>query len=219
MSRRLLCIEGLRYRVGDFSLAVDGLRLETSDYPCVSGPTGSGKTTLLELIAGIRRAASGRIFYRGEDVTRAPPENRFVGFAYQDNLLLPFLNVEANILFGATVGGRKIDAETLARAETLMEKMAIGHLRRRFPRHLSGGERQRVSLARALLLKPPLLLLDEPLSSINPAMREELRLFLKSFCRREQIAVVHVTHDTAEEEALATRSAVLKNGSVIAAVN
>lgn len=205
-------LRGLEYRVGSFSLSVPRLDLYRGEYLCVVGPTGSGKTTMLELIAGIRRAKAGTVRYRGSDVTRAAPEERFMGFAYQDSLLLPFLDVEDNILFGARSGGRRLTPEVERRAGALMERMGIGELQNRRPVGLSGGERQRVSLARSLLLRPPLLLLDEPLSALDEERRRSIRALLKEYQEAEGITVVHVTHDREEVDALATAVAVMDDG-------
>lgn len=212
MSGPILSAERIEHRAGSFALSVKALRIETGEYVCLTGPSGSGKTTLLETIAGIRRLHAGSIRYRGVDVTKSPPEERFIGFAYQDSLLLPFLNAEDNILFGARAGSRYVDGASRDRARALMARMGIEPLRERFPRHLSGGERQRVSLARALLRKPPLALLDEPLASLDPELRRSLRDFLKTLGKEEGIAVLHVTHDAAEAAELADRVVRMRGG-------
>jgi ABC-type sugar transport system ATPase subunit len=122
---------------------------------------------LLELIAGLRQPTAGSIFSNANEITNWLPERRVLGFAYQDSLLYPFLTVRNNILFGAKITGRGKDPTLQERAAVLAATMGIDHLLDRKPRQLSGGEKQRVSLARALLLQPPLLLLDEPLSALD----------------------------------------------------
>lgn len=204
-------LETLRYRVGGFALAVDRLSVSAGEYLCVVGATGCGKTALLELIAGLRVPDSGRIRHYGRDVTREPPERRRFGFAYQDALLYPFLTVEGNIRFGAE--GRR--EETEARYRELVDRMGIGDIAGRYPRALSGGERQRVSLARALLPQPKLLLLDEPLSALDAHRKWMLRDLLAGIHRDEGVTVVHVTHDLDEARILASRVALMDGGRVV----
>lgn len=138
-----------------------------------------------------------------------------MGFAYQDSLLYPFLNVRENILFGAKVQKRHRDPSIQIRYRELLDVLGIGQVADRSPRFLSGGERQRVSLARALLLSPPLLLLDEPLSALDTQRRLALRELLKGIHCRDGVAVLHVTHDLSEVESLANKLVVLRDGRIV----
>lgn len=214
MNTPLLELQGISYAAGVFRLQEISFRLAAGGYLIVAGPTGSGKTVLLEVIAGLRSPAQGRVLYQGKDITALPPEKRRLGFAYQDSLLYPFLNVRENILFSARVKGVADRTEVRQYLTELSETMGIHHLWKRFPVFLSGGEKQRVSLARALLLRPPLLLLDEPLSSLDPQTKSHLQELLHLIHQREGITVVHVTHDENEARQLGTGMIVLKDGKV-----
>lgn len=212
MNGAFLQLSQLTCRTGHFCL--DGLDLEVpaGEYLMITGPTGSGKTMLLELIAGLRKPTTGRIFLNGAEITAWLPERRALGFAYQDSLLYPFLTVRDNILFGAQMSGRLKETGLRERGDYLAEVMEIGHLRDRYPRWLSGGEKQRVSLARALLLQPPLLLLDEPLSALDGRTRQTIRELLRQLHEREKMTVLHVTHDPEDLDRLGTGAVELERG-------
>ncbi|MCW2278200.1 ABC transporter ATP-binding protein [Heliophilum fasciatum] len=213
MKRELLLdVQGLSLTAGAFSLQSLSFQVHRDDYLVIVGPTGSGKTLLLEALAGLVAVEAGRIFYQQQDITAAPPETRRFGFAYQDSLLYPHLTVRENILFGAAVQGRAKAPEIRRRLTELAEVLAIGPILNRHPERLSGGERQRVSLARALLLQPPLLLLDEPLSALDPQTRAGLQQLLRHIHRDEGVAVIHVTHDFAEAMHLGTNMLLLNEG-------
>lgn len=209
---KTLSVQNLNYSAGAFSLSNISFELSAKSYTCVVGETGSGKTVLLELLAGIRRAETGSISFLGKDITSSPPEKRKIGFAYQDSLLFPFLTVEENILLGAKIRGMEKDKEVLRRYARLLHRMGIEHLSSRKPWFLSGGERQRVSLARALLLQPKLLLLDEPLSALDASCRKDMRQLLKDVHTQEECCIIHVTHDIAEVETLSTDCFIMKKG-------
>lgn len=214
MSRILLVVDRLTVNVGGFSLKDIKFSMEPDDYVIILGSTGCGKTVTLEAIAGLRAPTGGAIFLNGRDITHQPPERRSLGFAYQDSLLYPFLSVKDNILFGARA--RRIDGapETKQRLEHLAEAMNIAHLLERYPRFLSGGERQRVSLARAILTRPPLLLLDEPLSSLDQQTRYNMQELLREIHCSEGIGIIHVTHDFSEAMQLGSRVIVMRDGRV-----
>lgn len=149
-----------------------------------------------------------------KDITKLPPEKRRLGFAYQDNPLYPFLSVRENILFGARARKLESDQQTLRYMEQLIETMDLTHLLERPPHFLSGGERQRVSLARALLTRPALLLLDEPLSALDPQTRLSIQSLLKDIHCKEKIGIIHVTHDFTEAMHLGTQIILIKNGQI-----
>jgi len=169
------------------------------------GPSGSGKTSLVESIAGLRRA-EGRIAIDGVVISDLPPERRGIGYVPQDVALFPHLDVRDNIRFGGH------DASRFA---TLVDTLELAPLLARMPASLSGGERQRVALARALMIKPRLLLLDEPLASIDQPLRERILLFLRRV-RDLGVPMLYVTHQSFEALALATDCLVLREGAIAA---
>lgn len=179
------------------------LEIAPGEIVTVMGPSGSGKSTLLALIGGlIDRAftAEGRIWIGGTDVTAAPPEHRGVGFLFQDDLLFPHLTVAANLAFGLTSRVR-CRRQRSALLEAALARADLAGFGSRDPTTLSGGQRQRVSLLRTLLSEPRALLLDEPFSRLDTALRHELRAFVFHHVRRRELPTLLVTHDPADAEA------------------
>ncbi len=198
----------------EFHLREINLDVAAGEYFVVLGPTGAGKTVLLETVAGLHQPHKGRIILDGEDVTDAPPERRGIGFVYQDYVLFPHLNVAGNIAFGLKL--RRMARETIEQqVTTISQLLGIDHLLHRRPGTLSGGEAQRVALARALVVEPRLLLLDEPLSALDPGMREGLQRELARVHRELGTTTIHVTHDFEEAVALGDRIAVVNEGRVV----
>jgi ABC-type sugar transport system ATPase subunit len=214
MNAPLLELQQISHTAGVFQLQEISFRLDIGEYLVIAGPTGSGKTMLLEVIAGLRSPTQGRVLFQGKEITNIPPEKRWLGFAYQDSLLYPFLNVRENILFSARVKRVANQLQVKQNLIELSEIMGLTHLWERSPYFLSGGEKQRVSLARALLLRPPLLLLDEPLSALDPQTKHHIQELLSLIHRRENITVVHVTHDENEALQLGTKMVILKDGKI-----
>ncbi len=203
-----------RVELEAFRLAVDELHIGQGEYLVLLGPSGAGKSVLLEVIAGLRLLDSGRVLLDGADVTQLPPERRRVGLVSQKPSLYPHLSVRQNIAFG----GRY---QTLPRAEfdRRVDEMArlvrVEHLLHRRVRRLSGGEGQRVTLARALVTEPRVLLLDEPLGPLDRSMRTDLIDELRRIHDRLKRTTVHVTHDQAEARSLADRVAVMVEGKIL----
>jgi molybdate/tungstate transport system ATP-binding protein len=196
-----------------FQLQDITLKIEKNEFFVLMGPTGAGKTVLLEALAGLLPASRGEIIIGGVDLTKAPPEGRGVGIVYQDYALFPHLTVLDNIRYGLRF--HKIDSqEADVRLQELLETLRISDLKARYPLHLSGGEKQRVALARALILKPMVLLLDEPLSSLDPGFREEIRALLQALHRSSEVTFIMVTHNFSDAFSLAGRAAVINNGRI-----
>ena len=169
------------------------------------GPSGCGKTTSLRLIAGLERPDAGRIVIDGQDVTRLSPQSRGLGMVFQQYALFPNLSAYENIAFALRVR-RQPRAEIERRVGELLAVVHLEEAADRYPHQLSGGMQQRVALARALAAEPPLLLLDEPLSALDAAIRDELRTELRRLQRQLDLTVIYVTHDQAEAMALWTAS-------------
>lgn len=211
----ILELSHLHYPLSSFVLEIDFLKVYQGEYIVIVGQTGSGKTVLLECIAGIRSLKQGRMTLAGKEETNSPSHQRQIGFAYQDSLLFPFLTVEENILFSAKARKCHRDPAIVNRLISLVDRMGIAHLLSRYPQNLSGGERQRVSLARAILLQPPILLLDEPLSALDVNTRNEMSKLLKEIHQQENMTIIHVTHDLSEALQLGTRMIILKQGQIL----
>ncbi len=197
-------------KLGNFTLNAK-LEVEKS-YCVILGPTGAGKSLLLEAVVGILKPDRGYVRIYGEDVTDLPPESREVGFVPQDYALFPNMSVYGNIAYGLKARGAKGVRE---KVEEIAEKLAISHLLDRKPATLSGGEKQRVALARALVVKPKLIVLDEPLSSVDLKTKEKLMDFLKYVHSEFKIPVLHVTHSLVETVTLAEEVAVMRDGRII----
>jgi len=208
----MIRLKAVSLTIGNFALGDVDLQIEKGEYYAVLGPTGSGKTLLLETISGLQQPSSGEIWIGGENVTDLPPERRHIGFMYQDYLLFPHLTVRRNITFG--LRGRERD-QSQARLNELAGLLEIEHLLDRQVAGLSGGEQQRIALARALAPRPQVLLLDEPLSALDPQNRQMVRRELAGLHRKLGTTTVHVTHDFEEALALADRIAVINEGRIV----
>jgi putative spermidine/putrescine transport system ATP-binding protein len=209
-----LILDRVSKRFGE-TIAADGVSLELSRGQVLAllGPSGSGKTTTLRLLAGFESPDSGRIVVDGEDVTRVPPAARRFGMVFQHYALFPHLDVGENIAFGLESLGVKGEALRSRIAESLRLVELEGYERRRVG-ELSGGQQQRVALARALAPEPRVLLLDEPLSNLDPTLRERTRRELRAVIERVGITTVIVTHEQDEAFDLGQIVAVLRAGRV-----
>ncbi len=194
-------------------LAVDNLDLELSQGELVAflGPSGCGKTTTLRMIAGFEQADSGSIYLGGREVGSLPPERRDAGMVFQNYALFPHLTVFENVAFGLQM--RKVPkAEIRERVADILAKVQLTGMEKRYPRQLSGGQQQRTALARALVINPTVLLLDEPLANLDAKLREEMRFYIRTLQQEFGITTVYVTHDQAEALVLADRVAVMRSG-------
>ena len=207
-----LTIENLSINLGEFHLKGISFCLDKADYLTIIGPTGAGKTILLESIIGFWNPDTGRIFLEQQDITQELPEERRIGIVYQDYALLPHFTVFKNIAYGL----RKMQKNNIEdKIYDIASSLGIDHLLHRKPTTLSGGEQQRVALARALIVEPRLLLMDEPLSALDPKTRRETRTLLKHAIQERGTTVIHITHDMKDVWALANKVAVFREGSML----
>ncbi|HUH53227.1 MAG TPA: ABC transporter ATP-binding protein, partial [Microbacteriaceae bacterium] len=176
-------------------------------------PSGSGKTTVLRMIAGFEAPTTGQILLEGQDITDSAPFDREVNTVFQDYALFPHLSIAENVAYGLTV--RKINKSDKKKlVEEALEQVQLADLRDRLPSQLSGGQRQRIALARALILRPKVLLLDEPLGALDKQLREQMQIELKQIQREAGITFIFVTHDQEEALTLSDRIAVYNDGKI-----
>jgi ABC-type sugar transport system ATPase subunit len=190
-------IQDVHIKVGEFELDGIDLKVDEGQYFILLGTTGVGKTILLETLAGIHRIERGQIYIDSQDVTHMPPEERRISYVPQDYALFPNMNVRENIAFGLKirkVAKSQIDEEAVNYAR----RLGIVRLLDRVPQQLSGGEKQRVALARALIIRPRVLLMDEPLAALDRANRSDFWIMLKEVQREFGVTIIHVTHDLEE---------------------
>jgi spermidine/putrescine transport system ATP-binding protein len=199
----------------DETLAVDAIdaSINAGEFFSLLGPSGCGKTTTLRMIAGFVRPTSGEILLDGSDVAQVPPHRRNVHTVFQNYALFPHLNVFDNIAFG--LRRQKVaKGDVRRRVEEALELVELGGMAARRPQQLSGGQQQRVALARALVLRPAVLLLDEPLGALDAKIRKQLRLELKALQEEVGITFVFVTHDQEEALSMSDRVAVMSAGRI-----
>ena len=194
-------------------LLADDLSLQVTQGEIVAllGPSGSGKSTLLKIAAGLEAAEAGSVWFDSEDISRQPPERRGFALMFQDFALFPHLDVRDNVAFGL-VEQRVAKAQARQRAEALLERFGLANHARHRVWTLSGGEQQRVALARALITAPRALLLDEPFSALDAALRLDLQTEFRQRIKGAGMATVLVTHDEPEAKAMATRGLQLVAG-------
>ncbi|MBK5231452.1 MAG: ABC transporter ATP-binding protein [Thermoleophilia bacterium] len=207
-------LEGIHRSFGGVK-AVDGVDLDVArgEFLAFLGPSGCGKTTLLRIIAGFESADQGRVVVAGEDVSKLPPERRPLNMVFQRYALFPHLAVEENVAFGLKLAKRP-KAEIRNRVAELLELVQLSHCAKRRPQQISGGQAQRVALARALARAPEVLLLDEPLTALDRAVRKDLQEQLKTIQREVGTTFIYVTHDQEEAMAMSTRIALMNEGRI-----
>ncbi len=204
-------IKNLSIGLGNFSLSNINLAIDDREYFVILGPTGAGKTVLIECIAGLHRISKGEIWIDRNNMRGQAPEERSIGYVPQDYVLFPFLNVVDNIAFGLRQA-KCSKTEMKKRVETLSSLLSISHLLNRDTRSLSGGEKQRIALARALAPSPKILLLDEPLSTLDLQTAKYLRLELRRIHKELGVTTLHITHNQTEAEEMGDRIGILNMG-------
>jgi thiamine transport system ATP-binding protein len=189
------------------------LSIARGEQVAVLGPSGAGKSTLLNLIAGFLAPASGTMLIEGEDHTITPPSRRPVSMLFQENNLFSHLSVQQNIALGLNPG-LKLNAQQRDKMHHIARQMGLDTLLERLPGELSGGQRQRVALARCLVREQPILLLDEPFSALDPALRQEMLTLVADVCREKQLTLLMVSHSVEDAARIAPRSIVVADGRI-----
>jgi len=209
----MLNLRKISKRLGDFHIKDIDIEISEGTYYVLLGRSGSGKTQLLELIAGLNRPDSGEVWLDGENITHKKIQERSIGLVFQDYAIFPHMTVFANIAYSISSG--KTDRSIVnERVTAVAEELNISHLLGRNTHHLSGGELQRVALARTLITSPRLLLLDEPMASIDASLKDDIKRLLRRL-NRQGLTIIHVTHDYREALSLASRVGVIHNGRII----
>ena len=210
----MIRIQNVSKKLGDFCLKDVSLDIADGEYMIILGPTGAGKTILLETIAGIYPPDKGSVYLNGRNITWLPPRKRNIGMVYQDYMLFPHLTVEKNIKFG--IKSKKIDKiKASQKVKELADLLGISHLLHRYPGTLSGGEQQRAAIARALIIEPEVLLLDEPLSALDTETRAKLREELRRIHSLTNTTMIHVTHSFDETFLLGNQMAIMNHGEIV----
>lgn len=211
--KKLIEIKNVNKIYEKFQMKNLNLHVESGEFLSVLGQSGSGKSTLLNLISGSDREYTGEIKIHGESLQSAI-KNGKLAMVFQDALLLPHLNVYENIAFGLKI--RKIPKDEIEKRVTeIVHRLELKDLEKRFPSQLSGGQRQRVSIGRALVMKPSLLLMDEPFSALDTKLREKLQKMMKELQKEMELTVIFVTHDRDEAFYLSDRIALMHRGKII----
>ncbi|MSP87976.1 MAG: ABC transporter ATP-binding protein [Alphaproteobacteria bacterium] len=202
-------------RTYDRVTAVDDVSLTVAEgqFLTLLGPSGCGKTTTLRMIAGFLQPTAGTIYIKGEDVTRVSANRRDTGMVFQTYALFPHMSVAANVAFGLKMRGIRGEAAAV-RVRDALRVVQLESMADRLPRQLSGGQQQRVALARAVVIRPQVLLMDEPLGSLDLKLRQELQIQIRSVQQELGITAIYVTHDQGEALSMSDRVAVMRNGRV-----
>lgn len=206
--------DGIRKDYGNFT-AVPNLSLDIEPGQLVTllGPSGCGKTTMLRMLAGLETPTRGRILIGGQDVTRLPANRRDVSMVFQSYALFPHMSVRDNVAYGLEAGGMR-PREAVVAAENGLDLVGLNDMGDRLPSELSGGQQQRVAVARALVLEPQVLLLDEPLSNLDARLRRHVRTEIRQLQQRLKFTAVYVTHDQEEALAVSDKIVVMNSGEI-----
>jgi ABC-type Fe3+/spermidine/putrescine transport system ATPase subunit len=205
-----------RHRVKGELYAARDVRISVApgEFVTLLGPSGCGKTTTLRIVAGFEQPDAGRVLFGGQDVTGVPANRRNIGFVFQNYALFPHLSVAENVAYGLAVRSRP-NAEIAKAVGEVLALVGLAGYEPQFPAQLSGGEQQRVALARAIVIRPRVLLFDEPLSNLDAKLRVQMRHEIRDLQRRLAITTLYVTHDQEEAMAVSDRIAVMNEGGVV----
>ena len=209
----MLSLKKISKKLGHFHLTDIDLEISEGTYYVLLGRSGSGKTQLLELIAGLNIPDSGEIWLDGINITRKKLQNRGIGMVFQDYAIFPNMTVSGNIAY-PLIHGRLSCDNADEKVKSVAEELNISHLLSRTTHNLSGGELQRVALARTLITSPRLLLLDEPMASIDASLKDDIKRLLRRL-NKQGLTIIHVTHDYREAVSLALKVGVIHNGRII----
>jgi len=213
MKNVMVEIKNLSIQLGKFKLNNINLDIYEKEIFAILGKTGSGKTVLLESVAGFYKCVSGNVNIAGKRVSDVPLERRGIGFVYQDFGLFPHMDVYDNICYGLKI--KKIDKLVINEIiYKISDILSIGHILKQFPGTLSGGERQRTALARALVLKPKILLMDEPFSALDPTTKQMMYKQIEEIHKIFECTILFVTHDFNEAQKMADRIGIMANGEL-----
>ncbi|MGD9215681.1 MAG: ABC transporter ATP-binding protein [Desulfobacteraceae bacterium] len=211
--RDMVDFKNVEFTIGTFSLHDINFSIKDGEYFVILGPSGNGKTQLLKLLAGLNRPKSGEIWIDGTRRDHLPPEERDIGYVFQDQVLFPHMNVYDNIAFSLNL--KKMDkSEKKAKIESMADILGISYMLERSTINLSGGEKQRVALARAMVMGPKVLIMDEPYAALDRNLQERLTLEARELHQQLKQTTIHVTHNQEEAITLADRLCILENGRI-----
>ena len=214
MTDTIVNLRGTTKRFGDLTAVKNAdLQIERGELITLLGPSGCGKTTTLRMIAGFESPTEGAIEINGNNVSNVPPYDRNIGLVFQYFALFPHMTVADNISFGLKMEGTD-SSEINERVQEILEMVSLPGFGDRYPQNLSGGQQQRVALARSLVVEPDVLLLDEPLSSLDKKLREEMRVEIMRLHRELDVTMIYVTHNQSEALSISDRMAVMNDGKI-----
>ncbi|ODV55308.1 ABC transporter ATP-binding protein [Lysinibacillus fusiformis] len=209
-----LVIEGLHKNYGSSTVLSNiNMKIGKGEFITLLGPSGCGKSTILRIVAGLTDATAGQISIEGKDMNGVQPKDRLVGMVFQSYALFPNMTVQENVAFGLRMQ-KENSVELEQRVQDMLELVHLSEKAHAYPKELSGGQQQRVALARALIVRPKVLLLDEPLSALDAQIRKKLQADLRAIQRKLNMTMILVTHDQEEAMAVSDRIFVMNNGSI-----
>ncbi len=208
----MLKLENLTYRYEHLVMRFD-LQIQAGERIAILGPSGAGKSTLLNLIAGFQTAEKGSLWLNGENHTSTPPAQRPVSMLFQENNLFSHLTIEQNIGLGLHPGLR-LNSTQKQTLQQIVSQVSLEDCLTRLPAQLSGGQRQRAALARCLVRQQPILLLDEPFSALDPALRNEMLILLEQICHERQLTLLMVSHNLDDAARIADRALLIVDGNI-----